>query len=46
MGRLNKEGKRTHGHGEQYGDCWGEGSIRGLKGNRKNRIKIRLTKEK
>ena len=24
----------------------GEGSIRGLKGNRKNRIKIRLPKEK
>ena len=25
--------KRTHGHGPQCGDCWGEGETRGLKGN-------------
>ena len=25
--------KRTHGHGQQCGDCWGEGNIGGLSGN-------------
>ena len=28
-----QRGKRTHGHGQQCGDCWGKGGIRGLKGN-------------
>ena len=23
-------GERTHAHGQQYGDCWGEGGGRGL----------------
>ena len=22
-GGIEQEGKRTHGHGEQCGDCWG-----------------------
>ena len=29
----SKKGKRTHGHGQQCGDCWGEEIIRGLSGN-------------
>ena len=40
MGRLGgreieQKGKRTHGHGQQCGDCQGEGDIRGLNGNGK-----------
>ena len=31
--------KRTHGRGQQGGDCW-KGNIRGLNGNGKNIIKI------
>ena len=23
-GGIEQKGKRTHGHGQQYGDCWGE----------------------
>ena len=47
MGRLRGGGseqraKRTHGHGQQCGECWGEGNIRGLNGNGKNTIKIKL----
>ena len=34
-GRIEQKGKRTYGHGQQCGDCWGEGSIRGLNGNGK-----------
>ena len=22
---IEQKGKRTHGHGQQCGDCWGEG---------------------
>ena len=39
-GGIGQKRKMTHGHGQQGGDCWGEGSIRGLNGNRKNIIKI------
>ena len=39
--KVKGKGKRTHGHGQQCGDCWGEGSIRRLKGNIKNTIKIK-----
>ena len=35
-----KERERTHGYGQQGGDCLGKGSIRGLNGNGKNVIKI------
>ena len=36
---IEQKGKKTHGHGQQCGDCrWG-GGIRGLNGN-KNTIKI------
>ena len=38
---LSKKGKRTQGHGQQCGDCWGEDGIRGLNGNGKNTIKIK-----
>ena len=39
--------KRTHGRGQQCGDCWGKGSIWGLNGNgRKNTIKIKSKKKK
>ena len=32
-GGIEQKGKRTHGHGQQCGECWAEGGIRGLKGN-------------
>ena len=35
-----RERERTHGYGQQGGDCLGKGSIRGLNGNGKNVIKI------
>ena len=40
-GGIEQKGKRTHGHGQQCGDCWGEGGIRGLNDNGKNTIKIK-----
>ena len=40
-GGIEPKGKRTHGHGQQCGDCWGEGFIRGLNGNGENTIKIK-----
>ena len=43
-GGIERKRKRTHGHGEQCGDCWGEGGIRGLNGNGKNIIKINFLK--
>ena len=39
-GGIDRKGKRTHGHGQQCGDCWGEAGIRGLNSNGKNTIKI------
>ena len=41
-GRIEQKGKRTHGHGQQCGDCWGGGGIKGLNSNGKNTIKIKL----
>ena len=44
--RDQKKGKRTHGHGQQCGDCWEEEGVRRLNGNRKNtkiKHKIYLT---
>ena len=38
-GGIKQKGKRTHGHGQQWGDCGGEGGIRGLNDNGKNTIK-------
>ena len=43
-GGIKQEGKRTHRHGQQCGDFWGDESIRGLKGNGKNTMKIKLKK--
>ena len=38
---TEQKGKRTHGHGQQCGDCWGVGGIREVNGNGKNTIKIK-----
>ena len=32
-GRIEQKEKRTHGHGQQCGDSWGEGGIRELNDN-------------
>ena len=34
-GGTEQKGKRTHGHGQQCGDCWGERGISGLNGDGK-----------
>ena len=43
-GRIEQKRKRTHGHGQQYGDCW----ERGVKGDYmvigKNTMKIKFKK--
>ena len=41
-GGTEQKRKRTHGRGQQYGGCWGKGCRRGLTGNGKNTIKIKL----
>ena len=41
-GGTEPKGKRAHRHGQQCGDCWGEGDIRGLNSTGKNTIKIKL----
>ena len=33
---IEQKGKKTHGHEQQYGDCWGKRGLRGLNSNRKN----------
>ena len=43
-GESEQKGKRTRGHGQQCGDCWGKGGTRGLNGNGKNTIKIKFKK--
>ena len=45
-GKIEQKGRRTHGHGWQCGDCWGEVDMRGLIGNGKNTIKINFFKER
>ena len=42
---IKQKGKRTHGHGQQCGDCWGARSIKGLNGNGK-KIQQRLNFKK
>ena len=39
---MEQKGKKTHGHGQQCGKCRGDGDIKGLNGNGKNTIKIKL----
>ena len=41
-GGIEQNGKRTHGLGQQCGDCLGDGGIRGPNGNGKNIIKIKF----
>ena len=41
-GGIEQKGTRTHGHGQQCGDYWGQGVVRGLTGNGKNTIKINV----
>ena len=42
MGRgIEQKGKRTHGHGQQCGDCCEVGGIKGLMLMEKNIIKIK-----
>ena len=41
-GGFEQKGKRTHGHEPQCGDCCAEEGIRGLIGNRKNTVNIKL----
>ena len=45
-GGIEQKGKRTHGHGQQCGDCWGEGGIRVLKGNEKKKINEKKEKKR
>ena len=33
--RTGQKGKRTHGHGQQCGDCGGEEGIMGINANEK-----------
>ena len=40
-GGAEHKGERTHGHGQQCGDCWGRGGSKGANGNGKNTIKIK-----
>ena len=35
VGGTEQKGKRTHGHGQQCADCWGEMGTRGTNGDRK-----------
>ena len=41
---IEQKGKRTHGHGQQCGDCLHVGGLRGINGNGKNTIKIKFKK--
>ena len=34
-GETEQKGKKTHGHGQQCGDCWGEEGRREINGNGK-----------
>ena len=29
-GGIEQRGKRTQGHGQQGGDCWGQAGVRGI----------------
>ena len=45
--RVQQKGKRTHGHGQQGGECREEGDQRGTNGNGKNTmIKKTMIKKK
>ena len=43
-GGIEQKGKRTHGCGQQCGNCGGEMGIRGTNGNGNNIIKNKLLK--
>ena len=40
--RIEQKEKRTHEHGQQYGDCGEEEGIRGINDNGKNTIKRKI----
>ena len=40
-GGIEENGKKTHGHGQQCGDCGGNWGKRWVNGNGKNIIKIK-----
>ena len=40
-GGIEQQGKGTHGHGRQCGDCWGERGVKGQNGNGKIQLKKR-----
>ena len=42
---IEQNGERTHGHGQQWGDCWGKRGMRRLNGNGKSTVKIILKNE-
>ena len=46
VGGIEQKGKRTHGHGQQCGDWWGEGDIRGLNSNEKIQQRLYIYKIK
>ena len=43
VGGIEEKEKRTHGHGQQCGDCWGRACMKGLSGN--GNIQCRLNKK-
>ena len=43
---MEQKGKRTHGHGRQCSDWWGEEGIKGLNGNKKYNKKARKITDK
>ena len=42
---MEPKGKRTHGHGQQCGDCRGQGSVRGVNANGKKYNKKKRKQE-
>ena len=46
MSDIEQKRKRTHGHGQQGGDCRGDRHRRGLNGSEKHTIKNKKRKDK
>ena len=45
MEGLGEKEKKTHGQGQQRGDCWEEGGPMGLNHNGKNGIRFKFKKQ-